>query len=122
MDILTQTVMVLVPMILSLTVHEYAHARLAYALGDDTASRMGRMNLNPMSHIDLFGTILLPVISIASGTGFFFGWAKPVPINPLNFEDRRKGILVSTAAGPLSWPSTKPTASNRRLSSRVSPT
>ena len=64
MEILQQAVMVLVPMILSLTVHEYAHARAAYALGDDTASRMGRMNLNPMSHLDLFGTILLPLIAI----------------------------------------------------------
>lgn len=105
MDILTQTVMVLVPMILSLTVHEYAHARSAYALGDDTASRMGRMNLNPMSHIDLFGTILLPVMSIASGSGFFFGWAKPVPINPVQLTRKvrmKTGVLLTAAAGPAS--------------------
>ncbi len=105
MEILQQAVMVLVPMILSLTVHEYAHARAAYALGDDTASRMGRMNLNPMSHLDLFGTILLPLIAIVSQSGFFFGWAKPVPINPVQFTRRvrmKTGILLTAAAGPAS--------------------
>ncbi len=105
MDIVQQAIMVLVPMILSLSVHEYAHARAAYALGDDTASRMGRMNLNPMSHIDMFGTILLPVIAIASGSGFFFGWAKPVPINPVRLTRRfqmKTGVLLTAAAGPAS--------------------
>ncbi len=105
MEILQQAVMVLVPMILSLSVHEYAHARAAYALGDDTASRMGRMNLNPMSHIDLFGTILLPMIAILSQSGFFFGWAKPVPINPVRLTRRfrmKTGVLLTAAAGPAS--------------------
>lgn len=97
--------MVLVPMLLSLTVHEYAHARTAYALGDDTASMMGRMTLNPMVHIDMFGTILLPVISVVSGSSFFFGWAKPVPVNPVNFTRKmsmKRGMLLTAAAGPLS--------------------
>jgi len=105
LDTLQQAVMVLVPMILSLTVHEYAHARSAFALGDDTASRVGRMNLNPMSHIDVFGTILLPLLSIVSGSGFFFGWAKPVPINPVQFTRKvrmKTGVLLTAAAGPLS--------------------
>jgi len=97
-----KAVLVLVPMILSLTVHEYAHARLAYALGDDTASSMGRMNLNPLSHVDLFGTIILPLLAIWGG-GPFFGWAKPVPINPVRFTKRvrmKTGILLTAAAGP----------------------
>lgn len=105
METLQQAVMVLVPMILSLTVHEYAHARAAYALGDDTASRMGRMNLNPMSHIDLFGTVMLPMIAILSQSGFFFGWAKPVPINPVRFTRHvrmKTGVLLTAAAGPAS--------------------
>ncbi len=105
LDTLQQAVMVLVPMILSLTVHEYAHARSAFALGDDTASRVGRMNLNPMSHIDVFGTILLPLLAIVSGSGFFFGWAKPVPINPVRFTRKvrmKTGVLLTAAAGPLS--------------------
>lgn len=103
-EFILKAVMVLVPMILSLTVHEYAHARAAYFLGDDTARRMGRMTLNPLSHIDVFGTIVLPILAIWSG-GPFFGWAKPVPINPLYFTHKirmKTGILITAAAGPLS--------------------
>lgn len=105
MDLLQRAVTVLVPMILSLSVHEYAHARVAYALGDDTAARSGRMNLNPMSHIDPFGTLLLPIILLLSGSGFFFGWARPVPINPVRFSRRvtmKTGVLLTAAAGPAS--------------------
>jgi len=105
LDILERLVMVLVPMLLSLTVHEYAHARSAFALGDDTASRMGRMTLNPGAHIDLVGTIILPLISVVSGSTFFFGWAKPVPVNPTQFTRRvsmKRGMLLTSAAGPLS--------------------
>jgi len=104
MELLRDAVTILVPMILSLTVHEYAHARVAYALGDRTALAMGRMNLNPLSHIDLFGTIILPVIAIWSH-GPFFGWAKPVPVNPLMFKSKvrmRTGMLLTAIAGPLS--------------------
>lgn len=105
MELIQKAVTVLVPMILSLSVHEYAHARAAFALGDDTAARQGRMNLNPMSHIDPFGTILLPVIALLSGSGFFFGWARPVPINPVRFTRRltmKTGVLLTAAAGPAS--------------------
>jgi Zn-dependent protease len=103
-NMLREAVFVLVPMILSLTVHEYAHARSAWALGDDTAASMGRMNLNPLSHIDVFGTIVLPLLAIWGG-GPFFGWAKPVPINPVRFSHRMRmktGILLTAAAGPAS--------------------
>lgn len=97
-DLFMQRVMLLVPLLLSLTVHEFAHAWSAYRLGDDTASRMGRLTLNPFVHADLIGTILLPLLGIP------FGWAKPVPINPARF---RRGVRMSTgmmltaAAGPL---------------------
>jgi len=104
MESIQTAILVLVPMLLSLTVHEYAHARSAYALGDPTAKLMGRMSLSPLSHIDIFGTIILPIIAIASG-GPFFGWAKPVPINPLNFRRRiplRLGMLITAAMGPTS--------------------
>jgi len=92
-------VKILIPLVLSLTVHEFAHAWSAWRLGDDTASRMGRLTLNPLAHIDPIGTFLLPLLGIP------FGWAKPVPINPARF---RRGVRMSTgialtaAAGPLS--------------------
>ncbi|GMU24630.1 MAG: site-2 protease family protein [Phycisphaerae bacterium] len=87
--------MIRIPVILlALTVHEFCHAYFALRMGDPTAYRMGRCTLNPIKHLDLLGTICLMFAPI--------GWAKPVPINPMNFHDRRKGILVSTAAGPLS--------------------
>jgi len=94
-----QRVLSLIPMLLSLTVHEFAHAWSAYKLGDDTASRMGRMTLNPLSHIDPIGTILLPLLGIP------FGWAKPVPVNPLRFDRKvsmRTGMMLTAAAGPIS--------------------
>jgi Zn-dependent protease len=80
--------------LLALTVHEFCHGYFAYRMGDPTAHRMGRLTLNPIAHLDPLGTICLMFAPI--------GWAKPVPINPLNFHDHRKGILVSTAAGPAS--------------------
>jgi len=85
------------PVILfSLTVHEFFHAWIAYRFGDSTAARMGRLTLNPLAHLDLFGTIVM----VASG--FRFGWAKPVPVNPLNLRNPRVADLWISAAGPLS--------------------
>jgi Zn-dependent protease len=78
--------------LLALTVHEFCHAYFAYRMGDPTAARLGRLSLNPLRHLDPLGTICLMFAPI--------GWAKPVPVNPLNFHDRRKGELVCTAAGP----------------------
>jgi Zn-dependent protease len=91
--------MLLVPMILSLTVHEFAHAWSAFKLGDDTAQKMGRMTLNPIPHIDIFGTILLPLLGVP------FGWAKPVPVNPARFRRTMSmgtGMMITAAAGPIS--------------------
>jgi Zn-dependent protease len=91
-------VKILIPLILSLTVHEFAHAWSAYRLGDDTASRMGRLTLNPLAHIDPIGTVLLPLLGIP------FGWARPVPINPARFRRSMRmstGMMITAAAGPL---------------------
>jgi Zn-dependent protease len=82
----------------SLVVHEYAHARVALAEGDPTALNEGRVTLNPVPHIDPFGTLLLPGLLLASGAGFLVGWAKPVPVNAANFRAGvRSDILVSIA-------------------------
>jgi Zn-dependent protease len=86
-------------MILSLTVHEWAHAWSAHRLGDDTALREGRLTLNPAVHIDPIGTLLLPFLCIP------FGWAKPVPVNPARFNRKWSmsfGMALTAAAGPLS--------------------
>jgi Zn-dependent protease len=94
-----------VPMVLSLTVHEYAHARVAYALGDDTASMQGRMTLNPLSHIDPFGTLVIPLVALLFGGLPLIGWAKPVPVQPVRFTRRfsmRTGHALTAAAGPAS--------------------
>ena len=91
--------MLLVPMILSLSVHEWAHAYSAYKLGDETAAREGRLTLNPLAHIDPLGTLLLPLLGVP------FGWAKPVPINPARFTRKvtlRLGVVYTAAAGPIS--------------------
>lgn len=80
----------------SLTVHEFCHAWMANRMGDPTARQMGRMSLNPLVHIDLMGLLVMV------GSGFRFGWAKPVPINPFNFRDWRKGMFLVSIAGPAS--------------------
>jgi Zn-dependent protease len=89
-------------LLISLTVHEAAHAWTASRLGDDTARRLGRVSLNPIVHIDPMGTLLLPLIAMASGSGFIFGWAKPTPVNPRNLRHPRRDNVLVTVAGPLS--------------------
>ena len=94
-----------VPVMLSLSVHEWAHAASAYRLGDDTAARMGRMTLNPISHIDPVGTLLLPALQVLGTGTVLFAWAKPVPIDPTRFSRRismSKGTVLVSAAGPAS--------------------
>jgi Zn-dependent protease len=89
-------------LIFSLTVHEAAHAWSASRLGDDTAKRLGRVSLNPIVHIDPIGTLLLPIVALASGSGMIFGWAKPTPISPRNLGHPRRDSVLVTAAGPAS--------------------
>jgi len=85
------------PVILfSLTVHEFFHAWTAYRFGDSTAARLGRLTLNPLAHLDLFGTLVMVL------SGFRFGWAKPVPVNPMNLRNPRVADIWISAAGPLS--------------------
>jgi len=80
--------------LMALTIHEYFHGWTANKLGDRTAELNGRLTLNPIAHLDVLGTILMFVVG--------FGWAKPVPINPMNFKDPKKGTLLVAIAGPLS--------------------
>lgn len=96
---LLKSLLTVILLVLSLTVHEWAHAASAYYLGDDTAARQGRLTLNPIPHIDPFGTLLLPLLGVP------FGWARPVPVVPTNFRrDIRMstGMMITAAAGPLS--------------------
>jgi Zn-dependent protease len=93
-------VLLLVPVLLfSFVVHEYAHAWVARREGDDTAERLGRITLDPIPHIDLFGTIIIPAMLIATKAGFLIGWAKPVPVVPANFRRGRKSHVLVSAAG-----------------------
>ncbi len=93
-------VLILVPVFLfSLCLHEYAHAWVASKLGDTTARDAGRLTLYPMAHADLFGTLILPSLCIFSGLPFF-GWAKPVPVDPRRFKNPRVGMAYVAAAGP----------------------
>ncbi len=101
---LMRAVVGLIPMILSLSVHEWAHAWSANRLGDDTAERMGRLTLNPVAHIDPFGTLILPVILVLSNVPAF-GWARPVPIDPTRFRrgvSMGRGMALTASAGPIS--------------------
>jgi Zn-dependent protease len=79
-----------------------AHGYVAFKLGDPTAKMLGRLTLNPLAHIDIFGTILMPILLFVLTDGrFVFGYAKPVPINPMNFRNPRKGMALSASAGPI---------------------
>ncbi len=86
---------------MSVVAHEFAHAYAAYKMGDDTAHLSGRLTLNPFKHLDIFGSILLPLFLVISKAGFVIGWAKPVPYNPNNIRDPKKGTIIISAVGIL---------------------
>lgn len=88
-------------LVFSAAVHEYMHGWMADYLGDPTAKLAGRLTLNPIKHLDWFGSLLLPFMMIVSGIGFAFGWAKPVPYNPNNLRDRKYGDAKVALAGPM---------------------
>lgn len=86
---------------LAVVIHEVAHGYAAFLLGDPTAKRAHRLTLNPIAHLDLFGSIILPLVLVFIGSPVLLGWAKPVPFNPRYFRDPRRGIMIVGAAGPL---------------------
>jgi Zn-dependent protease len=102
LTLLQRIVVWILPVVFAITVHEVAHGWVAKKYGDNTASLLGRLTLNPIKHIDLFGTIIIPGLLLISGTGFIFGWAKPVPVDPRNFENPRRDMAIVALAGPVS--------------------
>jgi len=94
------TIFFLLALIFSIIVHEVSHGYAAEMLGDPTARLQGRLTLNPIPHIDPIGSILVPAILVFSGAGFLFGWAKPVPYNPYNLNNRKWGEAIVAGAGP----------------------
>jgi Zn-dependent protease len=91
----------LLPVLIAITFHEAAHGYVARFLGDDTAARLGRVTLNPVRHIDPFGTIVLPGLLLLARSPFLFGYAKPVPVNFRALHPPRIGMVLVAAAGPL---------------------
>ncbi|MFZ2489041.1 MAG: site-2 protease family protein [Anaerolineae bacterium] len=89
-----ELIALLIALIPAFTVHEFAHAWVAYKLGDPTAKNLGRLTLNPLKHLDMFGMLMVLVAG--------FGWAKPVPVNPANLRHGRRDFAVVAVAGPLS--------------------
>jgi len=100
--IIRQIIVSAIPILIAIILHEVSHGFVANKLGDPTAKMMGRLTLNPVAHIDLFGTILMPLfLLISTGGQFVFGYAKPVPINPYNFRNPKRDMAISAAGGPL---------------------
>jgi Zn-dependent protease len=100
MDLIYVVSIWLLPILLAVTFHEAAHGYVAHFLGDETASRLGRVSLNPLRHIDPFGTILLPGLLLLARSPFLFGYAKPVPVNFRALRNPRIGMVLVAAAGP----------------------
>ena len=89
-------------LILSVVVHEVSHGYVAYLLGDPTAKRAGRLSMNPLKHLDLTGSFIVPLMLVLLKSSFVFGWAKPVPYNPYNLKNQKWGPGVVAVSGPLS--------------------
>lgn len=101
-DIIRQLALSALPVLIAITFHEVSHGFIANKLGDPTARMLGRLTLNPLAHIDPFGTILMPLMLLVFTNGqFVFGYAKPVPINPMNFKNPKRDMAISAAGGPL---------------------
>jgi len=88
------------PLLLAMVLHEYAHGWVADRYGDSTARLEGRLTMNPLAHIDPFGTVILPLLCLMLPGGFFLGWAKPVPVNPSRLRNPRRDMALVAAAGP----------------------
>jgi len=102
MEAVLTTIFWIVALLYSVVIHEVSHGAVAYSLGDPTAKNLGRLTLNPIKHLDMFGSILLPLILVILRSPFIFGYAKPVPYNPLNLRDRKYGPAKVAIAGPAS--------------------
>jgi Zn-dependent protease len=100
MDLFYNISIWLLPVLIAITFHEAAHGYVARFLGDDTASRLGRVSLNPVRHIDVFGTIILPGLLLLARSPFLFGYARPVPVNFRALHPPRIGMVLVAAAGP----------------------
>ncbi|HEY2922845.1 MAG TPA: site-2 protease family protein [Candidatus Binatia bacterium] len=101
MEIIQQIAIWALPVIAAVVFHEVAHGWVAYRLGDPTAARLGRLTLNPLAHIDIFGTILVPLMLIVAHSPFVFGYAKPVPVNYANLRNPKRDMIWVAAAGPV---------------------
>ncbi len=99
-NFIIQFAMGLPGLLVGIVFHEYSHGRMALHFGDPTAKASGRLTFNIASHLELWGSVIVPILSILLG-GSMFGWAKPVPINPANFKNYRKGLFWVSFAGPL---------------------
>ena len=101
MEFAFQVIAIAIPVIYAITVHEVAHGLIAKGFGDFTASRQGRLTLNPIAHIDMVGTVILPALLIYLG-GLVFGWAKPVPVDARYLKNPKEDMVKVAAAGPIS--------------------
>jgi Zn-dependent protease len=95
-----EQIIIIIALIISIVLHEMAHGFAANALGDPTARLQGRLSPNPLVHIDLLGSIIIPALLIFSQAGILFGWAKPVPYNPYNLRNKKWGEALVALAGP----------------------
>jgi len=102
LTLMQRIVVWVLPVIFAITVHEVAHGWVAKQYGDKTASRLGRLTLNPIKHVDILGTIIIPGLLLISSAGFIFGWAKPVPVDPRYFKNPRRDMAIVALAGPVS--------------------
>ena len=91
----------IVPLLFAVTIHEVAHGYVAYKMGDNTAMLAGRLSLNPIKHLDFFGSFFLPLLLKLTGSAIIFGYAKPVPVNFSNFRNYRKSTIYVSSAGVL---------------------
>lgn len=99
MDLLYRIGLFLPVILISVAAHEYAHARTAVAQGDPTPRQNGRLTVNPLAHLDLVGSFIVPVLLLVAPGGFIFGWARPVEVTPANYRDERRGDILVSLAG-----------------------
>ena len=102
LSLVQRIVVWILPVVFAITVHEVAHGWMAKQYGDKTADQQGRLTLNPIKHIDLVGTLILPGLLLITFSGFIFGWAKPVPVDARNFKNPKKAMMMVALAGPVS--------------------